>query len=154
MPNSLEPCRVEFSRATVVGCAAFSDRVPDGMLYTDQCLKMEPGASGSSTIIASERVPSGTSDQRSGGDLSSPSHVYSIGIGAPSSNAGDENSIDLIAELSGSNSISLESSLAQAIAITESRTSATAEIRSGRIWECRDADFNFKKLIKGDWWVA
>ncbi len=55
-------------------------------------------------MIASERVPAGTSDQRSGGELFSPSHVYSIGMSPPSSKATEEISISEISELSGSNS--------------------------------------------------
>src|SRR5215218_2432441 len=48
---------------------------------------MPLGASGSSTIIASDTVPSGTPLQASGGETSSPSHVYLRGIGCPCWNA-------------------------------------------------------------------
>jgi hypothetical protein len=42
-----------------------------------------PGASGSSTTSASERVPSGAPEQESGGERSSPSQLCRRWIGPP-----------------------------------------------------------------------
>jgi len=117
---------------TVFACAAGSERVPEGMLYTDQWRKIPAGASGSSTNIAIERVPPGTSDHRRGIDVFLPSHVYSTGIEAPSSKAAEEILSVAIRELSGSNSVSLSSlephavrkiAVASAIEMTEKNRS-------------------------------
>src|ERR671935_1293709 len=52
-----------------------------------QCVKTPPGASGSSTTSANDRAPSGTFDQRSGGETSSPSQLWRLGIAWAFSNA-------------------------------------------------------------------
>jgi hypothetical protein len=52
-----------------------------------QCVKTPPGASGSSTTSASDRVPSGMCVQRSGGETSSPSQVWRLGMAWAFSNA-------------------------------------------------------------------
>jgi len=49
---------------------------------------MKPPASGSSAMSAKATTPSGTPVQVSGGETSSASHVYLVGIAVPSSNAG------------------------------------------------------------------
>ncbi len=49
---------------------------------------MNPSASGSRTTSASSAVPAGTPVHASGGETSSPTHVYSGGIGCPSPKAG------------------------------------------------------------------
>ena len=82
---------------------SLSDHVPEGILKIDQCLKIRPGASGSSTMIASAFVPVGGSDQRRDGDVPAPSQLNSTGIDSPSPNAGDEIAITPSAELCGSN---------------------------------------------------
>jgi hypothetical protein len=45
------------------------------MFQASQCVNVPTGASGSSTISASARVPAGGSLQESAGETSSPSHV-------------------------------------------------------------------------------
>lgn len=62
-----------------------------GMPVTIQWTYVPPGASGSSTTIASSRASSGTPLQASGGETSSPpcrAHAYFPGIAAPSAKAG------------------------------------------------------------------
>ena len=54
--------------------------IPD----TVQCTKPPPGTSGSSTTSESDALPVGAADQESGGDWFAPSHVYCLGMGAPS----------------------------------------------------------------------
>src|SRR5262249_19059977 len=58
------------------------------MLYKSQWVYVPLGASGSSTINTSDRVPSGGLLHVSGGEMFSPSDVYLAGIAAPFSNAG------------------------------------------------------------------
>src|SRR5919198_353525 len=53
-----------------------------------QCVNVPPGASGSSTISASELVPSGTPDQTSAGERSSASQVWRGGTPPPRSEGG------------------------------------------------------------------
>ena len=47
---------------------------------TSQCVNIPPGASGSSTRIATLCVPAGTRDHASGGVVCVPSQVYLRGI--------------------------------------------------------------------------
>jgi hypothetical protein len=51
-----------------------------GMLYTTQWIRVQPGASGSSTIKAKLLVPSGADSHTRAGEISSPSQVYFEGI--------------------------------------------------------------------------
>jgi hypothetical protein len=53
------------------------------MFHAVQWTNVPPGASGSFTDSASDRVPGGGADQRSGGETPLPSHVYGFGIDAP-----------------------------------------------------------------------
>jgi hypothetical protein len=57
------------------------------MFQPTQWVKSPDGASGSCTIRATDRVPSGTEAQLSGGEALSPSQEYLSGIGCPSSKA-------------------------------------------------------------------
>ena len=58
------------------------------MFQATQWVKSPEGASGSWTIRARERVPSGRKFQVSGGESLSPSQVYFSGIGSPSPKPG------------------------------------------------------------------
>jgi len=53
------------------------------MLNMTQWIHVRAGASGSSFTSANDRVPSGTSDHSSLGEMSAPSAVCILGIGAP-----------------------------------------------------------------------
>src|SRR6187200_3722464 len=71
------------------------------MSYTTQCTQVcfgaaGSGASGSSTIIAKLFVPSGASDHASGGDVSAPSQVWTVGI-APFGGNADDVSVSAVA---------------------------------------------------------
>jgi hypothetical protein len=57
------------------------------MFQPTEWVKSPDGASGSCTIRASERVPSGRELQLSGGEAFSPSQEYFLGIGCPSAKA-------------------------------------------------------------------
>ena len=83
-------------------------------------------------MIAIDRVPFGVSDHRKGGETFSPTQVYSIGMSAPSPNAGEENSNVDMSELSGSNEmVSLGMSL-QATARHEGRIVASTNMSCER----------------------
>src|SRR5438876_595278 len=58
--------------------------VAAGRSNSTQCTQVPAGASGSSAISAKVTVPGGAPLQPSGGDTSAPSHVYLLGIVAPS----------------------------------------------------------------------
>src|SRR5437867_2689226 len=65
-----------------------------GTLITIQCTftyvgAFGSGASGSSTIIANDLVAAGAPDHSTGGAVSGPSHVYSVGISPLAANAFD-----------------------------------------------------------------
>jgi hypothetical protein len=57
------------------------------MFQASQCVNVPTGASGSSTMRASVRVPGGGSLQDNAGETSSPSHVWRRGISPRSVNA-------------------------------------------------------------------
>jgi|APSaa5957512493_1039668.scaffolds.fasta_scaffold65261_1 hypothetical protein len=130
-PKSLLAWRLESLRLSVFGWLAASERVAAGMLNTDQCLNIPDGASGSSTTMAIERVPAGTSDHLSGGDVFAPSQVNSTGISDPSSKATDDISSVAISDDSGSNGIDSSSPL-QAATSNREANAATATIRDDR----------------------
>ena len=95
-------------------------------------------------MIAIDRAPLGASAHRKGGETFSPSQVYSIGMSAPSPNAGDENSNVEMSELSGSNEmVSLAVSL-HATARQASRIVASTNMSCERIWGCRETEFKIK----------
>jgi len=58
-----------------------------GMFQINQCVQVPLGASGSSTISASESAAGETPFQLSAGDKSAPSHVCRFGISPPFANA-------------------------------------------------------------------
>src|SRR5690349_8340198 len=72
------------------------------------------GASGSSMISARLRVPLGTPDHCNGGETSSPSHVYLVGISPLLSNFGDFNDT-AIAFLLGNNGGQLQTRIIRAV---------------------------------------
>src|SRR5450759_61716 len=90
-PQSLRPASAPGGRPSRVASSA-SEVADGGRLYRIQCTQVVfgasgSGASGSSTISARLLVPAGTLDQASGGDRSSPSQVYRLGIAPPGANA-------------------------------------------------------------------
>src|SRR5208283_4940265 len=90
-PQSLRPESVPGGRPCRIASSA-SEVAVGGRLYRIQCTQMVfgawgSGASGSSTISARLFVPAGKPDQASGGDTSSPSQVYFLGIASPVANA-------------------------------------------------------------------
>src|ERR1051325_3142575 len=61
-------------------CPSAIVAVDAGMFQTSQCVNEPPGASGSSTVIASDFVPGGIAEIVSGGLTFAPSQVYFDGI--------------------------------------------------------------------------
>src|SRR2546422_10500560 len=61
-----------------------SSETSAGRLYSTQWTHVPPGASGSSAMSATLRVPAGAPLQVSGGDTSTPSHAYLARVGGPS----------------------------------------------------------------------
>jgi hypothetical protein len=158
LPKSLTPCRVVFASCGLSPKDSSRERFPDGMLKIDQCLNIRRGASGSSRIITSARVPVGGSDHRRGGDELAPSQVNFTGIGSPSPNAGEENSIVPSAERWGSNGSDSGSSPPHAVAMSavsisaDRRMATRASVRaSGRcvLPELIEFKFASQKLLSG-----
>src|ERR671937_867911 len=81
VPKSLAP-------STGAGLPSSSVSAAGSMPQASQCVNVPTGASGSSTISASERLPSGTFDQTSAGERSSASQVLRAGISPPCWKAG------------------------------------------------------------------
>src|ERR1051325_7352634 len=61
-------------------CPSAIVAVDAGMFHTDQCVNEPPGASGSSTVIASDFVPGGIAEIVSGGLELGPAQGYFDGI--------------------------------------------------------------------------
>src|SRR2546430_13582989 len=90
--KSVRPCRAppRDAGASLLSTFSASCVVAAGRSYSTQCTQVPAGASGSSAISATVTVPGGAPLQPSGGDTSAPSHVYLLGMVAPSLKAGLE----------------------------------------------------------------
>src|SRR6516225_3203914 len=83
LPKSFFPCFAPLPRVSVVGTPSSNSRAWLGKLKSTQWTQVPRGASGSSQMRARLLVPSGGSDHFNGGDRSSPSPVYCLGMVAP-----------------------------------------------------------------------
>src|SRR5258707_7044517 len=77
-----------------------TDRTDAGRI-TVQCTNVPPGASGSSTTIATRWAEAGTARHVIGGGTFSPSHVYLAGMRWPSAKASLDTSMSGIVVVSG-----------------------------------------------------
>src|SRR5438309_8147377 len=87
LPKPFLPCCAPAGRSWLLLVPWANSRVVAGKFQTTQWINVPEGASGSSMIRAKLLVPGGGSVQESGGEVSAPSQVNSLGISPPFLNA-------------------------------------------------------------------
>src|ERR1035441_4041593 len=93
--KSFLPWRAPLSDLSTLGTPSGSSAALAGIFQMIQCVHVPTGASGSSTMSASESAPAGTSSQLNAGERSAPSHVYLLAISPLFANADDFNAKDI-----------------------------------------------------------